>query len=110
MERAAVYQEDNGVTHVAVPLEQRGSVFVVFRNPRDQDDPIVELTRNGKPLVSATAAAPLPVVVTKARYGVLDDPQRTRDVTEKIQRKVDQGEYRFAVTSLRRVTTRPTAS
>ena len=100
MERAAVYQEENGVTHVAVPLEQRGSVFVVFRRPRDQDDPVIQLTRGGKPLVSATAAAPLPVIVTRALYGVLDDPQRTRDVTEKIQRKVDKGEYRFAVTSI----------
>jgi hypothetical protein len=100
MERAAVFQEKNGVTHVAVPLEQRGSVFVVFRRPRDQDDPVILLTRGGKPLVSATAAAPLPVIVTRALYGVPDDPRRTRDVTEKIQRKVDKGEYRFAVTSI----------
>ena len=100
MERAAVYQEENGVTHVAVPLEQRGSVFVVFRRPREQDDPVIQLTRGGKPLVSATAAAPLPVIVTRALYGVPDDPRRTRDVTEKIQRKVDKGEYRFAVTSI----------
>ncbi|MHB8862025.1 MAG: glycosyl hydrolase [Pirellulaceae bacterium] len=99
-ENAAVFQEENGVTHVAVPLEQRGSVFIVFRTPCGTDDPIVELMHNGKPVVSATAAAPLQVVVTKARYGVLDDPQRTRDVTEKVQRKVDQGEYRFAVTSV----------
>ena len=35
--------------------------------------------------------------VEKARYGVLDDPQRTRDVRDKLQRLLDAGETGFAV-------------
>ena len=100
MERAAVFKEDNGVTHVAVPLASTGSVFVVFRSPRGDVDPVVEVTRGGKPLVSATPTPPIEVTVTKARYGVLDDPQKTRDVTEKVQRKMDEGKYSFPVSSM----------
>jgi len=88
------------VTHVAVPLSGSGSVFVVFRSPRGETDPVVEVTRGGKLLVSATPTPPIEVTVTKARYGVLDDPQRTRDVTQKVQRIMDQGKYSFPVSSM----------
>ncbi|HQH73765.1 MAG TPA: glycosyl hydrolase, partial [bacterium] len=37
------------------------------------------------------------ITVEKARYGVLDDPQRTRDVRGKLQRLADAGESRFPV-------------
>jgi len=37
------------------------------------------------------------VNVEKARYGVLDDPKRTRDVREKLQRLVDSGVSSFTV-------------
>ncbi len=36
-------------------------------------------------------------VVQEARYGVLDDPARTRDVREKLQRLIDSGETAFPV-------------
>jgi hypothetical protein len=39
----------------------------------------------------------VPVVVERARYGVLDDPARTRDVREKVQARIDAGESSFAV-------------
>ena len=38
--------------------------------------------------------------VRKARYGVLDDPKRTRDVREKLQRLLDAGENSFPVARL----------
>jgi hypothetical protein len=37
------------------------------------------------------------VKVEKARYGVLDDPKRTRDVRDKLQRLLDAGESSFPV-------------
>jgi hypothetical protein len=40
------------------------------------------------------------IVVNKAIYGVLDDPKRTRDVRERVQRIADGGEGTFAVTRL----------
>jgi len=40
------------------------------------------------------------IVVNKAVYGVLDDPNRTRDVTTKLQRLIDRGEYAFQVASM----------
>jgi hypothetical protein len=40
------------------------------------------------------------LVVEKARYGVLDDPKRTRDVRDKLQRLVDAGESSFPVSRM----------
>jgi hypothetical protein len=40
------------------------------------------------------------VQVEKARYGVLDDPKRTRDVRDKLQRLLDAGETSFPVSRM----------
>lgn len=42
----------------------------------------------------------LKIVVSKATYGVLDDPQRTRDMRAAIRRIVDSGETSFEVARL----------
>ena len=36
-------------------------------------------------------------LIERASYGVLGDPRRTRDVREKVQQKVDGGQYSFPV-------------
>lgn len=96
-ERAAVWETKEDVTRVNVAFEPRGSVFVVFRERTAKSDPIVHVKRDGKPMLSATPEPPVSIVVTQARYGVLDDPQRTRDVAERVQAKVDSGEFSFPV-------------
>ena len=53
---------------------------------KGEDPAIVHLTADG-----------LGLVVEKARYGVLDDPKRTRDVRAKLQRLLDAGESSFPV-------------
>jgi hypothetical protein len=100
IERAAVWEEKDGVTRVAVPFGPSGSVFVVFRERDGKSDPIVLVKRDGKPMLSAAPEPRVKLVVTKARYGVLDDPQRTRDVTDKVQSKADSGEYSFQVAAM----------
>lgn len=99
-ERAPVWQERGGVTTVALSLEPSGSVFVVFRAGRGQEDSIVTLARDGKPLLSAVPEPAPQVLVRKALYGVPNDPQRTRDVREKVQRLVERGESSFPVSAL----------
>ncbi len=100
IERAAIWKQTEGVTHVVVPFEPSGSVFVVFRERAGKSDPVVLLKRDGKPLLSAAPEPRMKVNVLKARYGVLDDPARTRDVTAKIQSKADNGEYAIQASSL----------
>lgn len=97
MEPAAMWQELDGVTHVVVPFAPSGSVFVVFRERARPLDAVVLVKRDGKPILSASPEPPMKIVVRKARYGVLDDPTRTRDVREKVQRLVDTGESSFRV-------------
>lgn len=91
---ATAYEEKDGATTLPVTFEPSGSVFVVFRKAAHRVDPIVSTTRNGKPF-----AAPK-IIITKARYGVLDDPQRTRDVTAKLQAVIGEGRTSFGVTEM----------
>ncbi len=100
IERAGVYEDKDGVTRVALTLEPSGSVFVVFRQAGQAGDPVVQVRREGKVLLSA-APIPLPkLIVRQARYGVLDDPSRTGDVTLKVQRKADALDFTFPVTAM----------
>ena len=100
IERAGVYEEKDGVTRIALTLEPSGSVFVIFRQHSAGGDPIVQVRREGKTLLSASPEPAPKVTVRQARYGVLDDPARTRDVTAKVQRKADAGEHSFPVTAM----------
>ena len=73
--------EKDGAITIPLRLEPSGSVFVVFR----------------KPLVGASAKdvasspGPAKITVLAARYGLLDDPQKTLDVKAKVQALVDTG-------------------
>jgi len=100
IERAAMWEERDGVTQVVVPFAPNGSVFVVFRERATKNDAIVRVKRDGKEILAVTSKPPLKVVVRKALYGVLDDPARTRDVTAEVQRKADAGEFDFPVNTM----------
>ena len=50
--------------------------------------------------MAAAPALPLPIEVVSARYGVLDDPAKTRDVTKKVLAQVDAGNDSILVTSM----------
>jgi hypothetical protein len=99
IERAALFAEKDGGTSILLPLGPSGSVFVVFRKTAEPSDPVVTVTRDGKPVLSAADLGPK-VVVKRAVYGVLNDPQRTRDVRAKVQQRVDGGECSFQVAQL----------
>ena len=100
IERAGVYEDKDGVTRVALTLGPSGSVFVVFRERATGGDPIVRVSREGQSLLSLAPASAPKITVLQARYGVLDDPQRTRDVTARVQQRADAGERSFPVTAL----------
>jgi hypothetical protein len=100
LEHAGVYEEKDGLTRVALTLGPSGSMFVVFRERAQAGDPIVRVSQGGQTLLSAAPAPAPTIVVRQARYGVLTDPQRTRNVREKLQRLLDQGENNFAVSRM----------
>lgn len=99
IDRAAVFTAKDGGTDVLLPLGPSGSVFVVFRRSAESFDPVVAVTHDGKSLLPAPETAPK-IVVQKAAYGVLSDPQRTRDVRAKVQEMVDNGDLTFTVARL----------
>ncbi len=96
IERVAAYEKAGGVTRIPIRLESSGSVFVVFRQSKDSFDPVVSLMRDGRPILPPPAMKER-IVIEKATYGVLSDPNRTRDVRAKLQAIVDAGELTFRV-------------
>ncbi|MBN1910431.1 MAG: discoidin domain-containing protein [Pirellulales bacterium] len=89
---------DDGRTAVQFRLEPRGSVFVVFRNPAGQVDPVVSITLDGQPLVGGPVSTPR-IAIHKAVYGVPGDAKRTIDVTKKVTSLVAAGQHRVHVWS-----------
>ena len=79
----------DGRTSVRMRLEPHGSVFVVFRKSAQKVDPVVAVSRDGKVLVGEVV--PAEIEIRKAIYGLLDDPDRTLDVTAKVASDVAEG-------------------
>jgi hypothetical protein len=92
------FTEKDGQTSVPLELEPNGSVFVVFRQSAVGVDPVVSVMHGGRQLLTATA--PAKILVQSARYGVLDDAKRTRNVKTKLQALADAGELSFQVARL----------
>ena len=69
-QRAAVYKSENGRVQVPIHFGPTTSVFVVFREPADRD-PIVQVTRNGQPVLdcAVTHPAELPIELTRDAQG-----------------------------------------
>ena len=97
IEMAPSFVEQDGVTTVVLTLGPSESVFVVFRNSSPvKTGPVLSVSREGKPVWSMEQMTFKPVVQS-ARYGILDDPAKTRDVKDKAQKLVDAGECSFQV-------------
>jgi hypothetical protein len=100
LEQAAVFQEGDGRTGVGLTLGPSGSVFVIFRKPLASAVAATRLLHDGEVVVSGQLNAKLQVRIERATYGVPGDSDRTRDVRQKVQQKVDAGERSFQVLSL----------
>ena len=100
LEQAAIFQEGNGRTGVGLTLGPSGSVFVIFRKPLTSAVAATRLLHDGELVVSGQLGSQLPVRIERATYGVTGNPDRTRDVRQKVQQKVDTGECSFQVLSL----------
>jgi len=102
IEPAARYTVKGGVTRIPLRLEAAESVIVVFParvRPGKPVDHMVSLACNGKPVQPITGPRAA-IVIKKASYGILDDPQRTRDVRAKLQAVVDGGATGFQVAEM----------
>ncbi len=84
----------DGSTSILLPLEESGSVFVVFRRgapPVAANQSITKIVYEGKPLADLARSSLSAVKIVKATYGVPGDADATRDVTEIVQKMADQG-------------------
>ncbi len=99
IETAAAFTQKDGVTSLPLRFEPSGSLFVIFRKDAAGLEAVATLARDGRPVLPAGAEAGT-LVITKARYGVLDDPAATRDVKAKLQQLADGGERIVHVSDL----------
>lgn len=94
--RAALFTGRERSTRIVLPLGPSDSVFVVFPPAADRVEPVASFTRDGAPALGAGDASAGPRVQS-ASYGPPGDAARTRDVREKVQRLLDQGDAEFPV-------------
>jgi len=73
---------------------------VIFRKPLANASAPIRLLHNGEPVLSAVLGSRPQVRIERATYGVPGSLDRTRDVRQKVQQKVDAGEHSFQVSSL----------
>ena len=99
-ERAAAFQEGNGQTTVGLNLGPSGSVFVIFREPAANAIAATRLLHDGELILSAQSGSQPEVHIERAAYGVPGSADRTRDVRQQVQQRVDAGERSFQVASL----------
>lgn len=98
-ETATVAIEKDQGTTLHLDLDPSGSVFVVFR-PGDQNpSTIVAAEKNGTPIIDFQSKAQT-IKILGARYGILTDPEKTKDLTTEIQSRVNQGFRDFLVKEL----------
>jgi len=79
----------DGRTMMSLRLESEGSSFVVIRKAAANAFSATRLQRDGQPLLGASE--PARIEILSARYGLLDDPARTMDVTGYVAQQVAQG-------------------
>jgi hypothetical protein len=100
LEQAAVFHESEGRMRVGLTLGPSGSVFVVFRKPLANALAATRLLHDGELVLSAQLGSQPQVQIERATYGVPGSPERTRDVRQQVQQKVDGGQQSFLVACL----------
>lgn len=103
---AVTWRSREGGIELPLRLGPFESVFVVFSPESSGDgaapgitEHVVSVQRDGQELLWPEGGRGT-ISIRKALYGILDDPQRTRDVTEKIQKWVSDGKLSFQVAEL----------
>ena len=98
MTRPAQFTTSTDGEMVPLTFSAGESAFVIFRQPAGKIDPVVSLTRNGKPLAIIQHSPA--IVIQKATYAVPGDASRSRDVREELQAQVGRGEFDIQVIDL----------
>ena len=97
-----IYDCADGVTHIPVTFEPKGSVFVVFRHGKSAAaaDCVRSITCDGKEIVAADKNFHPHIRILSAGYGVPGDAKHTRDVTAIVQNLVNDGQTSFPVVKI----------
>lgn len=99
----AVYDRGDGITRMPIVLGPTASVFVVFRHGKTsrKAETVQSFSRNNKTLLVAGGEKTRPQVeILSAMYGVLTEPEHTRDVKEIIEKLISNGETTFPVVQI----------
>ena len=95
----SMFSHESRSTRILLTLESLESVFVVFEPGKAPFEPLEAVSSNGEILLSAKES-PREIHVLQAVYGILDDPMRTKDVSQIVQSWADENRTRFRVSDL----------
>lgn len=100
IEQVVAYRQSGGRTLLQLCLGPLEAVFVLFRSPVRNTDPVVQVTRNGREVIRLAPSPLLGIRIRHALWGPAGDKARTKDVTTQVQRMADAGRYSFTVAEL----------
>lgn len=99
-EPAPLWQPQGDRTTVTLRFAPGDAVFVVFRRPAGNEEPLVALTRDGQPLGETVRRSTHRLEITNAIYGVLTtDLPDCFDVTEQVRALVREGALSVAASN-----------
>ena len=97
---APVWTQRGDLTYLPIRLEQSGSVFVVFRSHGSVAYPhATQIALNGKTIWPSNRPIGPPEILS-ATWGPADIPNRAKDVTDQVRRKVSLDGTTFRVADL----------
>ncbi len=104
IEPAVIWSQDGNrkVTHVALRLEWKESVFVVFSRATQSRGGIARVTLNNTP-VFGSPARNAAIEILHATYGPAGDPARTKNVTAIVAKLVREGHSVFPVVQIAQI-------
>lgn len=88
IEQAPAFWEEGGRTVMPIRLPPYGSVFVVFRPSAKPVDAVIAFRHNGANAWLPERPPARKLEIRRAIYGVLNDPSKCVDVTEKLRAMV----------------------
>ncbi|MBC7328220.1 hypothetical protein H5T87_08945 [bacterium] len=88
VERAPMFKMVDGRTQLTIAFEPYGSLFVIFRQPTRERKAVAKILHNGKDALLPQPNVSGKLEITRAIYGILEDPTKQVDVTEQLRKMV----------------------
>ena len=92
IEAVACYKREAEITTIPMLFEPAESIFVMFKNGKQNSNPIVDARLDAKSILEPHTVGTRMVKLSAARYGFFDHPDQNMDVRQEVQGRIQQGQ------------------